>query len=55
MVHRMNQGSIPLSLDQEQALNNVSVILERAGISLSNGQLSTQISTQIWTQIWTQI
>ena len=44
MVHRMNQGSIPLSLDQEQALNNVSVILERAGINLGSGELSSQIS-----------
>ena len=40
----MNQGSIPLSLDQEQALNNVSVILERAGINLGSGELSGQIS-----------
>ena len=44
MVHRMDQGSIPLSFDQEQALNNVSVILERAGINLGSGELSGQIS-----------
>ena len=44
MVNRMNQGSIPLSLDQEQALNNVAVILERAGINLGSGELSSQIS-----------
>ena len=37
MVNRMNQGSIPLSVDQEKALNNVAVILERAGINLGSG------------------
>ena len=44
MVNRMNQGSIPLSVDQEQALNNVAVILERAGINLGSGELSSQNS-----------
>ena len=40
----MDQSSIPLSLDQEQALNNVAVILERAGINLGSGELSSQNS-----------
>ena len=44
MVHRMTQGSIPLSLDQEEALNNVSVSLERDGINLCSGEFSSQIS-----------
>ena len=35
----MHQNFNPLSFDQDQALSNVLVILERAGINLRTGQI----------------
>ena len=43
MVHKMHQNFNPLSFDQDQALGNVLVILEQAGINLRTGQISAQI------------
>ena len=43
MVHKMHQNFNSLSFDQDQALSNVLVILERAGINLRTGQISAQI------------
>ena len=43
MVHKMHQNFNSLSFDQDQALSNVLVILERAGINLRTGQISAEI------------